>query len=325
LTGPLAQGCIRRAARTHRRVIVYREKSTASSEDLGLHARLSSDTIRLGEPFLVTAMLTNVSRELQYVPIDPLCLSMNWGLVSFILRDSSQQFTNYATVDWLIGSAPEQAFPVPPSESIYLQRLVLMQRFIDARKARRARLQPGSYRLIVRFSAPRFDSTGKFLIGVDLNDSVPVVVIQDSGFDRMLGSLKNRMDTVLDKVPGVSDTTTDSLLPQLKRLLAGSGDRYPGEAYLVPYLLGMRPPAKTAAAIAEAQDFIQRYPASALTEEMSFELLDFLYPAHDTIGRDSLALQLVTRFPRNAHAVTSRVGHQVWEKPDRFAVLKGVK
>jgi hypothetical protein len=302
---------------------VYREKSTAASGDLSLHAHLLSDTIRLGEPFLVRATLTNVSRELQYIPVDPGKLMMHYDLLSFILRDSGQQFTNYPNFGILMGAAPEEAFPVPPSESIYLQRLVLSQRFMDARKSRRLYPRPGFYRLIVRFWAERYDSTGRFLPPVVLSDSLPVVVIQDSGFVAVLGSLKNRLDSVVCQLGGLSYWANDSVLSQLKLLLAGSNGRYPEEAFLVPHVLGEIQGDRTAHAIPEARDFIERYPASALTEEMSFELLDFLYPSHDTLARDSLARELATRYPRNAHAVTSKVGHQVWVTTDRFVALKG--
>jgi hypothetical protein len=278
-------------------------KHSAQAGQVGFTATLLRDTVRVGEPLLVTCVLKNPTIDTQYIPFDTPGNMSDLGMAQYTLLDAEGRVywpEIWKAVDgtWMSSSCA----PVAPGDSVYWHQLLSLDHYYVAATGPHRWFEqvPGSYRLVIALRLPKFVAGDPFPKGpLSLTDTLSFSLVLDSVLARRIQPYTR---IIGDGLWSLFVPFTKQQMDSIVALLEPSPDSfdvsYPYLDYLIPHALSAvkdRQPD----AIPEAKRFVAKYAGHPLSEEMAFDMWYFFGRLGRSTVQDSLAQVLLKTYPRN--------------------------
>jgi hypothetical protein len=278
-------------------------KHSAQAGQVGFTATLLRDTVRVGEPLLVTCVLKNPTIDTQYIPFDTPGNMSDLGMAQYTLLDAEGRTywpEIWKAVDgtWMSSSCA----PVAPGDSVYWHQLLSLDHYYVAATGPHRWFEqvPGSYRLVIALQLPKFVVGDAFPKGpLSLADTLAFSLVLDSVLtSRIQPYRKVLSDGLWTLFIPIPPQEMDSILRSLAPRPAAFDATYPYLDYLLPHALSAVK-RSASGAIEEGRHFIETYPCHPLSEEMTFDMWYFFGRLGRSASQDSLARVLLKTYPRN--------------------------
>jgi hypothetical protein len=280
-------------------------KRSAQAGQVRFTATLLENTVRIGEPLLVTCAVRNVTTDTQYMPIgSPRDLQSCGAVVYTVVNSQGLSFglKPYAlsTVGWI----SESCIPIPPRDSIYWHQLLPLDHYYSVVQGKAVQFEQtsGSYRLVTALLLPVFPAGDQFPSEdecLSLTDTAHFELTSDPKLSSFIRPYREAVSIGLwTRYVTVEDQELDRILKSLASRPTGADATYPYLEYLTPHALSVVK-GGSPDAVAEGKHFIATYPDHPLSEEMTFDMWYFLGRLGRNSSQDSLAQVLLKTYPRN--------------------------
>lgn len=287
-------------------------KPSARVGQVRFRATLLRETVRVGEPLLITCVLKNPTADTQYIPATMPIQTFDLGSAHYSLLDSQgRPFWQkaYQAIDGTMLSS--RCVSVAPGDSIYWHDLVSLDHYYvaDTGPSKWFTQSPGSYRLVVAVSLPEYAAGDPFpKRGFSFADTLPFSMVLDSVLSSRIKPYSEVLSHGLWSLFFTARQPMDSFVMLLTPRPVEFDVTYPYLEYLIPHALSLSR-GKSPEAIPEAKHFIETHKGHPLSEEMAFDMLAFLRRLDLRASQDSLAQVLLRTYPRNTRVLESRPPH----------------
>ena len=277
-------------------------KPSAQPGQVRFTASLLKDTVRIGEPLLVTCVLKNPTADTQYIPATVPVQTFDLGSAHYSLLDSQgRSFWQkaYQAIDGTILSS--RCVPVAPGDSVYWHDLVSLDHYYvaDTGPTKWFTQSPGSFRLVVAVSLPEYAAGDPFpKRGFSFADTLPFSMVLDSVLSSRIKPYSEVLSHGLWSLFFTVRQPMDSFVMLLTPRPVEFDVTYPYLEYLIPHALS-QVKGRSSEAIPEARHFTESHQGHPLSEEMAFDMWEFLRRSGFRASQDSLAQVLLKTYPRN--------------------------
>jgi len=270
---------------------------------------LPKQQVSAGEPFFVTLSMLNTT--------DSVC---NWGPVAlsgFQLIGLDGDTYDYRPYDWVIDSwsvgGPPPFFGVQPHDSVYWHYVLWPQRFLRRRDT--SGLGSGLYRFVgnVHQNLVLKDRRWSRMPFMP-SDTIPVTLVSDSSLE-WLGPYRGLLERWFDGTRTGGDwdkkkAAGETLLTIMETLPVDVDSSVLTLSYQLADLAEFDN--HWAEALTICESILARHPSAMLAEDLGAELPKLYQMTQRRQTADSLVRVFVSKYPRNAAALSYDEGRWLW-------------
>jgi len=285
-------------------------KKSASAGQVEFTTVLVRDTVRVGEPLLVTCVVRNVTSDTQFVPITTPDILQSCGVYDVVDASGLSFGLKPWSAFWLSWSS-SSSMSVPPGDSIYWHQLLPLDhyyRYVD-RKQIQLQQVPGNYGLVTRLALPVFAAGDDFPIRgehLTFTDTTRFVLRSDPKLSRFIKPYREALSI------GLWTCFATAQPEQMRRVWKSLASRpasadgsYPYLEYVTAHALSVIR-GGSPDAITEGRRFTTKYADHPLAEEMAFDMWFFFHRLKWRASRDSTGQRLLEDYPRNTRSMLIR-------------------